>query len=145
MSHRPAFAITVAAFALVLGLMPATSGGAPSAAGVTVVSVTPTTGTTSLSTTKLNTISVSVRLRYKVVVRNSDRVQRQVRVTMAVVQPQPSDSVTAVRAFRARETKAVTLKTAGPLAFGQRLRLTVAVRSNGATLRRSYPVIFTLR
>ena len=48
------------------------------------------------------------------------------------------------RAFRAQETKAVTLKTVGPLALGKRLHLIVTVRANGTTLRRTYPVIFTL-
>jgi hypothetical protein len=146
MSQRSVFAVAVAALALVVGLVPATNGGARSAAGVSIVSVTPTTRTTNLSTTKVNTVAVRRDLRYKVVIRNADRVRRQVRVTMAVAQPQPADSATAVRAFRAQETKAVTLKTVGPLALGQRLNLTVTVRAgNGAALRRSYPVIFTLR
>jgi hypothetical protein len=129
----------------VTGLIPATSGGAGSAAGVKVVSVTPTTRATSLSTTKLNTVAVRRDLRFKVVIRNSDRVPRQVRVTLAVAQPQPAQPSVAVRAFDAQEIRTVTLKSVGSLAFGQRLKLTVTVRANGATLRRSYPVLFTLR
>lgn len=146
MSQRSVLAVTVAALAVVSGLIPATSGGAQSAASASIVAVTPTTRTTSLSTTKINTVAVRRDLRYKVVIRNSDGARREVRVTMAVAQPQPADPVTAVRTFRAGETKAVTLKTVNPLALGQRLNLTVTVRAgNGAALRRSYPVIFTLR
>ncbi len=90
-------------------------------------------------------VAVRHDLGFKVVIRNSDRVRRQVHVTLAVAQPQPAPDVVAVRAFGAQETKAITLKNRGPLAFGQPLKLTVTVRANGATLRRSYPVLFTLR
>lgn len=146
MSQRSALAVTVTTLALVIGLIAATSGGARSAAGVNVVSVTPTTRTTSLSTTKINTVVVRRDLRFEVVVRNSDRVRRQVRVTLAVAQPQPSPDRVTVRTFEAQQTKAVSLRTVGPLALGQRLNLTVTVRAgNGATVRRSYPVLFTLR
>ena len=110
MSQRSAFAVTVALLAVVVGVIPAAGGGARSAAGVNVVSVTPTTRTTGLSATKINTVAVRHDLRFKIVLRNSDRVRRQVHVTLAVAQPQPAPDVVAVRAFGAQETKAITLR-----------------------------------
>ena len=146
MSKRAACAVTTAALALVVGITPATGGGERSTAGLNVVSVTPTTGTTRLSTTKINTVTVTRDLRFKVVIRNLARARRDVRVTLAVAQPQPSPASVVVRAFGAQEAEAVTMRIPNPIALGQALRVTITVRAaSGAPVRRSYRVIFTIR
>ena len=145
MCHRLPFVTSVAAAALMAGVLPARPGSTEAETGLEIVSVTATACSVLLSPTKTNVVVGSRRLGFRIVVRNAGRVtRRSVRVAVSVQQVRPTRRSVTITTLAPGASKTVIARNFGAVAYAQKLKLRVTARTPKTVSSRTYSVIFVL-